>query len=77
MDEELPEPSGEFLLYSGPDGPMKVECRFQDETLWLTERLRDAHLAAVLSAASGAASRANFRPVRRSLPVLPVAMLSV
>jgi hypothetical protein len=37
--EEIPGPSGEFLLYSGPDGKVKVECRFQDETLWLTQRL--------------------------------------
>ncbi|MCB1132991.1 MAG: virulence RhuM family protein [Verrucomicrobiae bacterium] len=39
MAEDLPSPSGEFLLYSGPDGRVKVECRFQDETLWLTQRL--------------------------------------
>ncbi len=32
-------PNGEFLLYSGPDGRVKVECRFHDETLWLTQRL--------------------------------------
>lgn len=31
--------NGEFLLYSGPDGRVKVECRFHDETLWLTQRL--------------------------------------
>ena len=34
-----PQPSGELLLYSGPDGQVKVECRLQDETLWLTQRL--------------------------------------
>lgn len=39
MAEDLTPPSGEFLLYSGPDGRVKVECRFQDETLWLTQRL--------------------------------------
>ncbi|MFU8892686.1 MAG: virulence RhuM family protein [Luteolibacter sp.] len=39
MRQDLPQPSGEFLFYSGPDGRMKVECRFQDETLWLTQRL--------------------------------------
>lgn len=39
MAEELPQPSGEFLLYTGQDGQVKVECRFQDETLWLTQRL--------------------------------------
>ncbi|MFM2169150.1 MAG: hypothetical protein RIS79_3521 [Verrucomicrobiota bacterium] len=39
MSQDLPRPSGEFLLYSGPDGRVKVECRFQEETLWLTQRL--------------------------------------
>lgn len=39
MSQDLPQSSGEFLLYSGPDGRVKVECRFQDETLWLTQRL--------------------------------------
>lgn len=39
MSEELPAPSGEFLLFTGTDGKVKVECRFQDETLWLTQRL--------------------------------------
>jgi len=39
MSDNLPEPSGEFLLYTGQDGKVKVECRFQDETLWLTQRL--------------------------------------
>jgi hypothetical protein len=39
MSEKLPEPSGEFLLFTGSDGKVKVECRFQDETLWLTQRL--------------------------------------
>jgi len=39
MYDDLPEPSGEFLLYTGQDGKVKVECRFQDETLWLTQRL--------------------------------------
>ncbi len=39
MAEDLPAPSGEFLLYTGSDGKVKVECRFQDETLWLTQRL--------------------------------------
>ena len=39
MPDDLPQPSGEFLLYSGPDGRVKVECHFQDETLWLTQRL--------------------------------------
>jgi hypothetical protein len=39
MSQAPPQSSGEFLLYSGPDGRVKVECRFKDETLWLTQRL--------------------------------------
>lgn len=43
MADELPEhapaPQGEFLLYTGQDGKVKVECRFQDESIWLTQRL--------------------------------------
>lgn len=34
-----PEPSGEILLYQTPDGRTRLECRFQDETLWLTQSL--------------------------------------
>jgi hypothetical protein len=41
MSEELPEPApkGEFLLYASTDGQVKVECRFHDETIWLTQKL--------------------------------------
>ena len=30
---------GEFLLYETEDGRSRVECRFQDETLWLSQAL--------------------------------------
>lgn len=33
------EPLGEMLLYTTPDGRTRVECRFVDETLWLTQAL--------------------------------------
>lgn len=37
---ELPTPqSGEFLLYETEDGRIRVECRFAEETLWLTQAL--------------------------------------
>lgn len=39
MSEELPAPSGEFLLYQTEDGRSRVECRFGDETLWLSQAL--------------------------------------
>ncbi len=30
-------PSGEFLLYQTRDGNTRVECRFADETIWLSQ----------------------------------------
>ena len=39
MSEGLPEPKGQFLLYASHDGQVKVECRFHDESIWLTQRL--------------------------------------
>ncbi len=32
-------PKSEFLLYTSPDGDVKVEVFFQDETVWLTQQL--------------------------------------
>ncbi|MEZ6141705.1 MAG: virulence RhuM family protein [Zavarzinella sp.] len=32
-------PAGEFLLYVSEDGRTRVECRFQDETIWLSQAL--------------------------------------
>ena len=39
MSENLPKPSGKFLLYQTEDGRSRVECRFSDETLWLSQAL--------------------------------------
>ena len=40
MPDELPETgAGEFLLYQAEDGTARVECRFQNETIWLTQAL--------------------------------------
>jgi len=36
---ESPELTGELLLYETDDGRTRVECRFADETLWLTQAL--------------------------------------
>ena len=33
------EPAGEFLLYQTGDRRTRVECRFADETLWLSQAL--------------------------------------
>jgi hypothetical protein len=32
-------PNGEILLYQTEDGRTRIECRFQNETLWLTQAL--------------------------------------
>lgn len=30
-------PTGEFLLYQTEDGRTRIQCRFADETIWLTQ----------------------------------------
>lgn len=30
---------GELLLYQTEDGRTRIECRFEDETIWLTQKL--------------------------------------
>lgn len=32
-------PTGEVLLYTTPDGKTRVECRFEEETIWLSQAL--------------------------------------
>lgn len=39
MDKQSAAPVGEFLLYQTADGKSRVECRFSDETIWLTQAL--------------------------------------
>lgn len=38
MTERVP-PNGEIILYQSEDGRTRVECRFEQETLWLTQAL--------------------------------------
>ena len=41
-DENLPAeqpPEGEFLLYQTEDGQTRIECRFEGETIWLSQAL--------------------------------------
>jgi hypothetical protein len=38
IDSEMP-PRGELLLYQTEDGRTRVECRFEDDTLWLSQAL--------------------------------------
>lgn len=39
MSDDLRAPQGEFLLYTTEDGRTRVECRFEDETIWLSQAL--------------------------------------
>ena len=38
-NRDNPEPGGEILLYQTEDGRARIECRFEDETLWLSQAL--------------------------------------
>ncbi len=38
-DNLPPPPDGEFLLYQTADGQTRIECRFADESIWLSQRL--------------------------------------
>lgn len=35
--QPVPEPSGQFLVYQAADGSTRVTCRFDAETIWLTQ----------------------------------------
>ena len=37
MLDKIVAPAGQFLLYQTEDGQTRVECRFANETLWLTQ----------------------------------------
>ncbi len=38
-DVDHPQPSGEILLYRTEDGRTHIECRFENESLWLSQAL--------------------------------------
>ena len=35
--KDLMSPTGEFILYQTEDGRTRIQCRFADETIWLTQ----------------------------------------
>lgn len=37
MSEPTPPPSSSLILYQTEDGRTRVQCRFEDETIWLTQ----------------------------------------
>jgi len=39
MSETHPPPTGEFTLYTTEDGQTRIECRFENETIWLSQAL--------------------------------------
>lgn len=36
---DIPQPTGEIVLYRTEDGETRTECRFADENIWLTQAL--------------------------------------
>jgi len=38
MDKELIKRESEFILYSSPDGQIKVEVFIHNESVWLTQK---------------------------------------
>lgn len=38
-DHDIPQPGGEILLYQTEDGRTRIECRFEDNTIWLSQAL--------------------------------------
>ena len=39
MTDDAPKSASELLLYQTEDGRTRIECRFEGETLWLTQAL--------------------------------------
>lgn len=38
MTDNIPQaPHGEFVLFTSGDGKTRVECRFESDTLWLSQ----------------------------------------
>jgi len=37
-DSETPAPGGQFLVYQAEDGKLKIDVRFEGETVWLTQQ---------------------------------------
>ena len=38
-DHDIPQSGGEILLYQTEDGHTRIECRFENDTLWLSQAL--------------------------------------
>lgn len=38
-EQSTPSPAGEFVMFASGDGKVWVECRFENETLWLSQAM--------------------------------------
>ena len=47
MDANPPPPTGEFLLHQCEDGGTRIEWRFEDRTLWLSQTQLAAFVQAI------------------------------
>ncbi len=73
---DSPLPKSEIILYQTEDGRTRVECRLEDETLWLTQaqiaelfqttpQNVTLHLKAVFAELAEAATRKDYLQVRQ------------
>ena len=37
--ESMPAPVGEFVMFTSSDGKVRIDCRFENETLWLSQAM--------------------------------------
>ena len=37
MSEDRPPPQSSLILYQSEDGQTRVQCRFEQDTIWLTQ----------------------------------------
>ena len=36
-EELINSPAGEFVMFASKDGKVRIECRFESDTLWLSQ----------------------------------------
>ena len=56
MSDELL-PQSQIVLYQTEDGRTRIQCRFQDETVWLTQKLMAASAGGNYSTLSNSSKR--------------------
>ena len=53
-------PKGELILYQTEDGRTRIECRFEDESVWLTQALMAPVPKLTTNGAARGCGRARF-----------------